>query len=158
MNEEVLIIGKVVGWSGGVPKGLISGWVPALVGDSRRPLFFNSFLRGFFSMLNRFLEVLGGQNGSQNRILGGFFAMFFSSAFWHRFGMHFGRLRTSKNRFSPERGANFHKIGVCDKSLKRAPFRGRFGRSRPSKIDEKSGSKLSLFQTSFHLRFFCVLL
>ena len=24
MNEEVLIIGKVVGWSGGVPKGLPS--------------------------------------------------------------------------------------------------------------------------------------
>ena len=60
MDGEVLIIGKVVGWSGGVPKSLPSG-------DSRAPglgshsLFFGVFLEGdFFSMFADLDEILEG--------------------------------------------------------------------------------------------------
>ena len=79
--------------------------------------------------------------------------MFFRVRFGIVSGCIFGGSEPQKIGFRLK-GANFHKIGVFDKSLKRAPFRGRFGRSRPSNIDETSCSKLSLFQTSFFFRIF----
>ena len=62
--------------------------------------------------------------------------------------MHFWRLRILKNGFSPERGANFHKIGVFEKSFKKTTFGIHFGRPRPSKIDEKWCSKPVTLLTS----------
>ena len=59
-------------------------------------LFFELFFEGvffrFFSMLGRFWEGLGGQNGGQNRVLGGLLSMFFLNAFRHRFFVEFERL------------------------------------------------------------------
>ena len=80
-DQEVLIIGKVVGWSGWVPKGLPSGWGSQGPWSLIFTLFFEGVFLGFFSMLCRFWAVLGGQNGSQNRFLEGFLSMPFSSAF-----------------------------------------------------------------------------
>ena len=143
-----------------MPSHLDALLTPAPVNLRRLPRGFHSVAKqaSFETLYIRvqlgFGEVLGGQNGAPNRVFACFFAMFFSSAFRHRFGLHFWRLRTSKNRFSPERGANFHKIGVFEKPFKKAPFWLRLGRPKPSKIDDKSCSKLSLFLTSFFLRFF----
>ena len=60
LPKEVLIIGRVVGWSGGIPKSLVSL-------DSRTPgfdlhsLFFGVFLEGvFFSIEADLDEILGG--------------------------------------------------------------------------------------------------
>ena len=59
-------------------------------------LIFTLFLEGvffrFFSILGRFWEGLGGQNGGQNRVLGGLLSMFFLNAFRHRFFVEFERL------------------------------------------------------------------
>ena len=47
MDGEVLIIGRVVGWSGGVPKSLTCGEVRTL-GFGSDSLFFGVFLEGDF--------------------------------------------------------------------------------------------------------------
>ena len=71
------------------PKMLALRWEPFF----REALFLDLFLERvffrFFSMLGGFWEVLGVQNGGQNRFLGGFFAMLFSTAFWYRFWVVF---------------------------------------------------------------------
>ena len=76
------------------PKRLDVFWFPVRC----KPVFLELFSgRNFFrlfSMLGRFWEVWGGQNGGQNRFLGRFFLMFFSIAFWHRFRVDFWRLVT----------------------------------------------------------------
>ena len=95
-RQEVLIIGRVVGWSGGVPKSLVCGDFRALGLDLHSLFFTLRFQEGFFSMLGRFREVFGGQNGIQNRFLGGFFPMFFSSVFLHRFWVVFWMVETWK--------------------------------------------------------------
>ena len=160
MNEGVLIryLGKWMTFRR--PLGLaLRGrvrWGELRVGWGPWRVFSDRLRKRLFSILDGFWEVWGNQNGAPNRVFACFFAMFFSSAFRHRFGLHFWRLRTSKNRFSLERGANFHKIGVFEKSFKKAQFWLRLGRPKPSKIDEKSCSKLSLFLTSFFFAFFCV--
>ena len=59
-RQEVLIIGRVVGWSGGVPKSLVSGGVRTL-GFGFHSLFFGVFLEGdFFSIFADLGEILGG--------------------------------------------------------------------------------------------------
>ena len=60
MDGEVLIIGRVVGWSGGVPKSLPSGGLWTL-GLDLHSLFFGVFLEGdFFSIFADLDEILGG--------------------------------------------------------------------------------------------------
>ena len=60
MDGEVLIIGRVVGWSGGVPKSLTCGDFRTL-GFELHSLFFRIFLEGdFFSMFADLGEILGG--------------------------------------------------------------------------------------------------
>ena len=77
-------------WKGGWmvgrgPKRLALRWFAV----SRKAFFLEFFFEGFFfrffSMLSRFGEGFGAQNGGQNRVLEGFFVMFFSNAFRHRF-------------------------------------------------------------------------
>ena len=92
MDGEVLIIGKVVGWSGWVPKGLNSGGGCQLPWSFFFQLFFEDDFFRCFSMLGRFWEVLGGQNGGQNPFSGRFFSMLFSNAFLGGFGRRFGRV------------------------------------------------------------------
>ena len=85
----------MVGWSGGVPKGLTCGKLRCGAVSSEAlflKLFFDADFFRFFAIFGGFWEVLGGQNGGKNRVLGGFFSMFFSSAFRHRFFVEFGRL------------------------------------------------------------------
>ena len=81
MNGEVLIIGIMVGWSGGVPKG------PTSCGDHEsHSLFYEDvFSKAFFSIFCRFWVDLG-------RILGRCFDDF--SHFWLK--SHF-----SENRVFP---------------------------------------------------------
>ena len=60
MDGEVLIIGRVVGWSGGVPKSLPSV-VARTPGLGFHSLFFGVFLEGdFFSIFVDLGEILGG--------------------------------------------------------------------------------------------------
>ena len=60
MDGEVLIIGRVVGWSGGVPKSLVCGGLRTL-GLGSHSLFFRVFLVGdFFSIFADLGEILGG--------------------------------------------------------------------------------------------------
>ena len=88
MDGEVLIIGRVVGWSGGVPKSLVSGVArtPGLESDS---LFFGVFLEGdFFSIFADLGGILGGLGRlkwEQRSNFARFSAAFFSSTFGNRF-------------------------------------------------------------------------
>ena len=60
MDGEVLIIGRVVGWSGGVPKSLTCGDFRTLEFGSHS-LFFGGFLKGdFFSIFADLGEIWGG--------------------------------------------------------------------------------------------------
>ena len=60
MDGEVLIIGRVVGWSGGAPKSLTSGEFRAPGLDSQN-FFFGVFLEGvFFLIFGGLDEILGG--------------------------------------------------------------------------------------------------
>ena len=97
MDGEVLIIGKVVGWSGWVPKGLTCGEGPQGAWSLIFTLFFDGGFFVFFSMLGRFGEVLGGQNGGQNRFLGCFFRCFFRLRFGIDFGWIFGASEPEKS-------------------------------------------------------------
>ena len=109
----------IVGWSGGVPKGLTSG-------GFRRgariciALFFKLFFEGVFfrcfSISGGFGEGFWNQNGPQNRFLGRFFSMFFLSAFWHRFWVVFWRLETWKIAIFLKENNDFHKIDVFEKT------------------------------------------
>ena len=59
MDGEVLIIGRVVGWSGGIPKGLTSGGVRTW-SVSCGGFFFSTYFRaGFWSVFFRFLVHFG---------------------------------------------------------------------------------------------------
>ena len=88
MDGEVLIIGRVVGWSGRVPKSLVCG-------DLRSPgldlhsLFFGVFLVGdFFPIFADFGEIWGGfgrLKWAQKSNFGRFSVAFFSSTFGNRF-------------------------------------------------------------------------
>ena len=82
------------GWMGlRVTKGLTFGFgaAPGLVAHS---LFFEDVFTGaFFSIFCDVGSILGRRNGGQNRFLGGFFAMLFSNAFWHRFFVDFWGFR-----------------------------------------------------------------
>ena len=71
------------GWMVGLGHRLGLRWGAVKRGESHDSFFKTFFGTRFFSMLGRFWEVLGGQNGAQNRFLGGFLSMFFSSVFWH---------------------------------------------------------------------------
>ena len=76
----------------GSTRGLAAFWADR--GRIFRKLFFESLFFQFLAMLGRFGQVLGSQNGSQNRFLGAFLSMLFSNAFRHRFLMVVGRLKT----------------------------------------------------------------
>ena len=52
----------------------------------------------FFLILEAFRKGLGGQTGGQNQFFGGFFKMFFPSAFWHRFRDVFVEARDQENQ------------------------------------------------------------
>ena len=80
MDGEVLIIGKVVGWSGGVPKGLVCVEVrpwSVICGGFFFQLIFERASGAFFFIFGAFWGVLGSHNGSQNRILRRFLQCFF---------------------------------------------------------------------------------
>ena len=66
MDGEVLIIGKVVGWSGGVPKCLTSVSSRAL-GLEVHSLFFKTLFRdGFGRDFFDFGLILGGKKSTKN--------------------------------------------------------------------------------------------
>ena len=118
MDGEVLIIGKVVGWSGWVPKGLIS--VDARFGP--RLFFWSFFWNAFFSDFfrcwvdfGRFWEV---KTEAKIDFFDVFF-VFFSSAFRDRIFAVFWGLRTLKIVLSPQREHDFHKIDVFEKGVKK---------------------------------------
>ena len=80
MDGEVLIIGKVVGWSGGIPKGLTSGPGAALVGESRSLFFSTHFREGLRSVFFDFLCIFEGF-GKPKRMPKPIFQPFFFDAF-----------------------------------------------------------------------------
>ena len=88
MDGEVLIIGRVVGWSGGVPKSLPCGHLRT-PGFGSHSLFFGVFLEGdFFSTFFHLGGILGGfgrPKWKQKSNFEKFSAVFFSSTFGNRF-------------------------------------------------------------------------
>ena len=111
----------------------------------------------FASLLGTILEVLGGQNGCQNRRSGLIFAMSFLNAFLCRFRLDFLRLRTLKIELSPRREHDFCEIDVFQKRPKNDQFGLHFRRLNPKKIDPKSYPKIRCFSTSIFMRFFAML-
>ena len=97
MDGEVLIIGKVVGSSGGVPKGLpcveVRTW-SLRCGPCFFRLIFERASGAFFLIFGAFWGGFGRPKWRPKSIFRPFFSMFFSSAFRHRFLMVFGRLET----------------------------------------------------------------
>ena len=95
---EVLIIGKVVGWSGGVPKGLPSGSGAALVGGLRSLFFSTYFREGLRSVFFRFFVHFGrfweAETEAKIDFSAVFCLMLFSSAHLHRFWAGFWSLGT----------------------------------------------------------------
>ena len=88
MDPEVLIFGRVVGWSGGLPKSLVCDEARA-PGLELHSLFFGVFLEGdFFSIFVDLGEILGGfekPKWKQKSNFERFSAVFFSSTFGNRF-------------------------------------------------------------------------
>ena len=60
MDGEVLIIGRVVGWSGGVPKSLVSGEARTPGFDLHSLFFEDVFSKAFFSIFCDVGSILGG--------------------------------------------------------------------------------------------------
>ena len=100
------------------------------------------------SILERFREGFGSQNGGQNQFFVDFFSMFFSKAFSHRFLVVFGRLRTLKICTAPRREHDFHKIDVFEKVAKKPRFWLRFRRPKLRKINKKWCLKTRVFLIS----------
>ena len=100
MDGEVLIIGRVVGWSGGVPKSLTSGEVRTL-GFDFQSLFFKVFLKGdFFSIFADLGEILGGfgrPRWKPKSIFVKIFSIFFLNMFGNRFFADFFLFFSSSN-------------------------------------------------------------
>ena len=116
--------------------------LPVIQGDSHG-LFFYQFFEGhffrLFSVWGRFWEGFGGQNGARNRILGGFFALFFSSTFGNRFFGDFSRflkVRTLIFVSTASVSEHFRKIDVFEKVAKNHGFWLRFRRPKLRKIDK----------------------
>ena len=98
-----------------------------------------SFRIAFWRDFNRFWEGFGGQNGARNRILGGFFALFFSSTFGNRFFGDFSRflkVRTLIFVSTASVSEHFRKIDVFEKVAKNHGFLLRFRRPKLRKIDK----------------------
>ena len=100
IDREVLIIGKVVGWSGGVPKGLPCGelrsWSVSsgacffrLVFEWASEAIFFDFLR----FLMDFGWVLEAQMGAKIDFFGVFLGCFFRNALFNGLWVDFRRLR-----------------------------------------------------------------
>ena len=111
----------------------------------------------FASLCGAILEVLGGQNGSPDRIFELFFPMLFSIAFLHRFSIYFLRLRTSKIAIFLRKNNDFCKIGVFYKGMANLGFGVHFRRPKRINFDEKSSPKTSCFSTSIFMRFIWIL-
>ena len=155
-DQRVQIIGKVVGWSLGVPKSLPCGGDRSLGLDFHRSFFRAFFWRRFFSIslfFGRFWEVFGSDSGRQHRFLRSFFAMLFSSAFWYRFWVVLRRLEMWKIAIFLWKNIDFEKIGVFEKVVRKGRFF--FRRSKQPKIEEKWCWKI--FWTSSFKRFFRIL-
>ena len=90
MDGEVLIIGKVVGWSGGIPKGLTSGPGAALVGESRSLFFSTHFREGLRSVFFRFFVHFGRFWEAETEAKIDFSAVFFRCFFRVRICIDFG--------------------------------------------------------------------
>ena len=89
MDGEVLIIGKVAGWSGRVPKCLTSGWVASLVGDFRS-VFFLSFFFDFFRCWVDFGKFREAKMEAKIDFWEVFFRCFFRVRVGIDFGLFFG--------------------------------------------------------------------
>ena len=142
MNEGVLIryLGKwMTFWrSLGLDPGGGVRWGELRVRWGVGAFFLVRCWKRFFSILERFWEVLGSQNGGQNRFLRSFLAAFFRMRFQHRFWIVFWRLRTLKIELPPRREHDFHKIDVFKKSLKNHWFSSHFWMPKPWKFDRKT--------------------
>ena len=88
MDGEVLIIGKVVGWPGGVPKGLpcvkVRPWSVS-PGACFFRLIFERASGAFFFIFDAFWWGFGKPKRRSNSNFGRFSAAFFSSTFGNRF-------------------------------------------------------------------------
>ena len=130
----------MVGSSGGSSKRIsrvirgVWGLIPIA---SFFELFFEGVFFRFFATLGGFWEVFGSQNGGQNRFLDGFLAMLFLIAFWHRFGVVFGRVEPLKISIFLRKNNDFHEIDVFEKIAKKARFWLRFWMPKRRKINEK---------------------
>ena len=129
-------------------------WAPARWGVGA--FFYARFLKWFFSVFGEFWEVFGGQNGSQDQVLGVFFSMFVSNAFWHRFLRVFGRSETWKIAIFLKENNDFYKIDVFEKVSKKPRFWSHFRRRKPWKIEKKRCWKPCVFLTSTFHRFFSI--
>ena len=139
MDGEVLIIGRVVGWSGGVPKGLPCSRLRC----GARLFFWSFFLDAIFFDFFRFLVDLGRFWETKMEAKIDFRELFFRCFFRARFGMDFG---WNFGGSEPEKSiktivfsmvfANFQKIDVFEKSAKKLRFWSRFRRPKPCKIEK----------------------
>ena len=87
-EREVLINGKIVGWSLGVPNNLVLGEAQGLGLGFHTCFFENSFRRGSwsdFSIFDGFGEGFGEAKRKPKPIFERFFWMLFWNEFWHRF-------------------------------------------------------------------------
>ena len=134
MDQEVLIIGRVVGWSGGVPKSLTSGegiWFPEII-------VICFFLKAFFFDFFRCWVDFGRFWEAKTEAKIDFWDVFFRCFFRLRFGIDFGWIFGGSE---PEKSiktigfsmvfANFQKISVFEKIGKKPRFWNRFRRPQP---------------------------
>ena len=113
-----------------------------------------SFCIAFWSDFGGFWSDFGGQNGCQNRFLGCFFAMLFSTAFWHRFLIDFRRLKTWKIAISLRKNNDFYKIDVFEKSVEKTSILALCWGAKTMTNPEKMVLKSELFLTSIFLALF----
>ena len=121
MDGEVLIIGKVVGWSGGIPKGLTSGPGAALVGESRSLFFSTHFREGLRSVFFDFCVHFGGFWEAETDAKIDFSAVFFRCFSRVRICIDFGWIfgasepeKSTKTIVFSMVFVNFHKIDVFE--------------------------------------------
>ena len=122
LDGEVLIIGMMVGWSGGVPKGLVSVRGFGL----RKWFFFAFFRRPFFSDFFRCWVDFGRFWEAKTEAKIDFWDVCFQCFFRVSFGIHFGWIFEASE---PEKSiktsvfsmvfANFHKIDIFEKVTKK---------------------------------------
>ena len=109
-------------------------------------------------MLGRFWEVLGGQNGSQNRFFGIIFAILFSNAFLDRFFHDFSCFFLVRTLIFVRTASvleDFHKIDSLLKSSRKTWILAPFSEAKMEKNERKIVLRSMRFFDANFSEFFC---